>query len=247
VVRHGSAATAAPIVTTVTLTAIVATIVDESLPDEFVIWITSVNSQTAESSRRIIALCLQQVGPQCAAIANKKIRSIRSGCRVWQMERGFQWNSVPVPRRRRFEGPEGQEIALFGGAVQQNQTLARNKGAGGACLLHQLRKRLSCGNAPTGDPTFYITSSLSSAKAILNWYDHAWECQSGVRTEQQLKRIGLLPRAQAPLDAFRRRDLCRRKLAHGSPDKIAEPLGFRGARDERCWPLSFPARVKGPF
>jgi hypothetical protein len=49
VVRHSSAAAAVPIVATATLTAIVAIIVDESLLNEFVIWITSANSQTAES------------------------------------------------------------------------------------------------------------------------------------------------------------------------------------------------------
>jgi hypothetical protein len=94
------------------------------------------------------------------------------------MERGFQWNSVPVPRRHRFEGPEGQEIELFGGAVRQIPSLTRNNGAGGACLLHQLRKDFLVEMRRLAIPSFYITSSSSSTKAISNWYDHTWECES---------------------------------------------------------------------
>jgi hypothetical protein len=61
---------------------------------------------------------------------------------------------------------------------------------------------LSCGNATTGNPRFYITSSLSTSKTILNWYDQAWECESCFRRERQLNEQALLPRAQAPLDVF---------------------------------------------
>jgi hypothetical protein len=56
-----------------------------------------------------------------------------------------KWNAGSDGTRFLFCGdmeskPEGQEIERFGGAVRQIQTLAFNKGAGGTCLLHQLRK-----------------------------------------------------------------------------------------------------------
>jgi hypothetical protein len=50
------------------------------------------------------------------------------------MELGSRFTETSVRRL------EGREIELFGDAVRQIQTRARNNGAGRACLLHQLRK-----------------------------------------------------------------------------------------------------------
>jgi hypothetical protein len=109
-----------------------------------------------------------------------------------------KWNASSNGTRFPFHGDIGSKARRSGNrAVWRRGSANSNPGLQQRCWwgmpAASIAQRLSCGNAPTGDPKFHITNSLSSAKAILNWYDHAWECESCFRREQQLKRIGPVP------------------------------------------------------